>query len=209
VGELVRDDGLQLLARQPGQGALRHADHAAAVEVAEGEGVEPDGADDHALDARRPGGDAHLLDDVGEALVVAVAGVERPAVQGAEEPLARADPGEAPVDEREDERRSQHREHTRGAEKPRQAAHERDRQTEDTEHDEAGDPERDEREREQQREQRPDAPALLALDLEQGATERGVHLPVGHRLLPVTLSLTGGRHPASHYLTLQTWFQLS
>ena len=82
--ELVGHHRLELLPGEPREGALGHADHAAAVQVAEGEGVEPDGAHGDALDARPAGGDAHLLDDVGEALVVAVAGVERPAVHGRE-----------------------------------------------------------------------------------------------------------------------------
>ena len=82
VRELVRHHRLQLLPREPGQRALGHPDDAAAVQVAERERVETHRAHRDALDARRAGGDAHLLDDVGEPLVIPVAGVERPAVHG-------------------------------------------------------------------------------------------------------------------------------
>ena len=105
--ELVRDHRLQLLPGEPGEGALGDADHPAAVQVAEGEGVEAHRAHRDALDARAAGGDAHLLDDVGEPLVIAVARVERPAVHGGEEAVAGAELGE--TTSREARRRARRR----------------------------------------------------------------------------------------------------
>jgi len=84
VRELVRHHALELLAREARQGALRDADHAGAAQVAEGERVEPQRRHDEAVDARRAGGDAHLLDDVRQAVVIPVAAVKRLAVHGRE-----------------------------------------------------------------------------------------------------------------------------
>ena len=104
VRELVRHDRLQLRPREPGEGTFGDADHTGALEVAEGEGVHAQRRHGDALDARRAARDAHLLDDVGEALVVAVVRIEGLAVHGPEEACPRPDARHVPVHDREDER---------------------------------------------------------------------------------------------------------
>ena len=98
---------LELLPREPREGSLSDADHAVAVQVAEGERVEAESPDGEAFDAWPAGGDAHLLDDVGETLMVAVAGVERLAVHGAKQACARAEARSEPVEQRAGERHAE------------------------------------------------------------------------------------------------------
>src|SRR5665647_2733879 len=170
VAELVRHHPLELLAREPRQGALGDADHAFAAQVAEREGVEAQGPDREALDAWPAGGDAHLLDDVGEALMVAVAGIERLAVHGAKEAFARAEARADPVEQRDGERDCEDEAGALQREDPGEGVGHGETQEEAERDDEAGYPRGHEHHADEQREQQPDAPALLPFDVEQRAT---------------------------------------
>ena len=172
VGELVRHDRLQLRARQPRQGALRDPDHPGALQVAERERVHAQRRDGHALDPRRPAREAHLLDDVGEALMVAVVRVERPAVHGAQEALARPDARHVPVDDREDQRRTEDHAGVAPVEDDGEDLRVRDDDEDRKGDHQARDPDGRVHEHQQEGEQQPDAPALLPLDLEDGLARR-------------------------------------
>ena len=98
--ELVSDDGLQFLPGEPCQAPSVTPITPPPWRSLKANALSPTVRTVTHLDARRTGRDAHLLDDVGETSVVAVAWVERTAVHRREEAVPGADLHEGPVEDR-------------------------------------------------------------------------------------------------------------
>ena len=98
--DLVGHHSLELLTREPRESPLGDADDSATAQIAERERVEAQSLDRVAIKSRTAGGQPHLLHDVGQALMVLVAGIERDAVHGPQQALSSTEPGEEPVERR-------------------------------------------------------------------------------------------------------------